>query len=95
MIDDRLHPVAPGGLQHLGIQQDVRQLAEQVGADPAAGGDVAIHAHEDEALILDGEATAFDHVAHLVLLEVAVERGLGDLGLALLVVDAREQANLP
>ena len=42
--DDRLHPLAPGGLQDLGIQQAVGQFAEQVARHPAASGDIAIHA---------------------------------------------------
>ncbi len=94
MVDDRLHAVAPGDLQDLRIEQKVRELAEQVTGDPAAGGQVAVHADQSESVVFDRGPVMFDDLAQLVILEIAVQGGLGDLGLLLLVRQAREQADL-
>ncbi len=92
MVDDRLDAFAPGRLQDFGVQQRVRQLAEQVRRHPAPGG-VAVHADQGEAVVLDGGAAVLDHRAQLIVVEIAVERGLGDFRLLLLVGQTGKEAN--
>ncbi len=94
MIDDRLDALAPGALQDFRIEQEVGKLAKQIRGDPAARGQVAIHADQGEAVVVDRRPVVFDHGAQLIILEVAVECGLGDLGLLLLVGQTSEQADL-
>ena len=61
MIDDRLDALAPGALQDLRIEQEVGIFAKQIRGDPATGGQVAVHADQVEAVVIDRRPVVFDH----------------------------------
>ncbi len=93
-LDDRLGPAAPELGQSLRIEQYVGHLAEQIALDAPAGGRVARHADQGEAGVVHVRPGPLDAVAELIVLEVAVQGGLGDVALLLLVGDPGQLAGV-